>query len=129
MKHPFWQLAERANKTDTDRAALAAIARLSTSIFSHLTLEQIYDDLLGEYNRTLSSLECPVKPIAVIAGSYSQYCGYLRQSDLTERQAVFIDPIYPALDREFSGVLKFGTWREIPNVDELAAFLYSRVRP
>lgn len=62
-KHPFWQLVERPRKTDTDRVALAAIATLSTGTYSHLTLEQIYDDLTGDFNRRFAELDNDQPPV------------------------------------------------------------------
>ena len=46
-KHPFWQLAEKEDKSDAERVALTALAGLSVhKPYSSMTPEGVYDKLL-----------------------------------------------------------------------------------
>ena len=53
-KHPFWQLGEKENKSDTERIAFVAMVRLLSTqegYYHRLDGPQLYDTLLREASK------------------------------------------------------------------------------
>lgn len=55
MLHPIWQIASQETKTDEEKVMLNAIIELSVTVFTSLTFEQIYDELLEGRQDTMNS--------------------------------------------------------------------------
>lgn len=53
--HPIWQIASQETKTDEEKVMLNAIIELSVTVFTSLTFEQIYDELLEGRQDTMNS--------------------------------------------------------------------------
>lgn len=56
---PFWVIVHKAVKTDTDKALIAAIGLLTTSLYRTNTPEDVYAILLDNYRLSFSALDCP----------------------------------------------------------------------
>lgn len=49
MNHAWHELGKKPEKTDTDKALIAAVIHLSVTRYTKLTMEEIYDKLLEQY--------------------------------------------------------------------------------